>query len=205
MERLVVLALAVLTACNPVDQDGGKNSKFATLYSPEELTEPCGEQPRIQLADVGCSIEGYRFYVETTGWVGRARINIWELVEGNKFAGRVEEHTMDSFEFDPACGWDHLERVLAQGATDYTYMADQNTAFLCDIDPNPPDTPDDRPGLTYAVRVYDQNLSFSHCWMWGAHIEEVLADPAGVGVGDVPNNIEITDSAQLTACDVILQ
>jgi hypothetical protein len=203
--RWVILGIAALSACSSVSQDGGKNSASITEYDGKALTEPCEAATEITLVDVTCDADGYRYYAEATGWVGRTRLNVWEVVEGNKLAGWNEEHTLDSFEYDPMCAWDHLERVLQQGATDYTYQPDLNTVFLCDTDPAPPDNPDDRPNLTYAMRVYDQNLSFVDCVMWGANIEEILADPSGIGVGDVPNINPITSSAQLTTCRVLLQ
>lgn len=204
MQRWVVLAVGALVACNGVEQDGGQNSASVTEYEGKSLTEPCSGENDITLVDVTCDDRGYRFYAETTGWVGRARLNIWEVVEGNKLAGWNEEHTLDTLEYDPACAWDHLERILTQGATDYTFQPDLNTLFICDTDPAPPDNPDDRPNLTYAIRIYDQNLQFVDCLMWGSDIEEVLNDPSGIAVSDVPNINPVTDSAQLTTCRVQL-
>ena len=40
--------------------------------------------------------------------------------------------------------------------------------------------------------------------MWGSDIEEVLNDPSGIAVSDVPNINPVTDSAQLTTCRVQL-
>ncbi|MFT4626749.1 MAG: hypothetical protein ACI8PZ_005427 [Myxococcota bacterium] len=204
MQRWVILAVALGVGCSGVEKDGGVNSASATIYDGDALTEPCEFSPDITLVDVSCDARGYRFYAETTGWVARARLNIWEVVDGNKLAGWNEEHTLDTLEYDPACTWDHLERILTQGATDYTFTPDSNTLFICDTDPAPPDNPDDRPNLTYAVRVYDQSLNYVNCVMWGANIEEVLQDPSGIGVGDVPNINPITNPAQLTSCDVLL-
>ena len=204
MKPWLVFGIGLTIGCSSVGQDGGKNSAAATVYEGKDLTEPCSGTPEITLRDVGCDERGYVLYAETNGWVGRARLNIWQVLEGRRDQGWNEEHTLDTVEYDPACGWDHLERTLAQGATEYTYTPDQNTYFICDPDPNPPDNPDDRPSLTYALRLYDQNLNLADCVVWGANIEEVLNDPSGIGVGDVPNVNPVTDSAQITGCRVLL-
>ena len=196
---VAVLGALVLAGCNPDNQPGG-DSRAKTIFEPDLPADVCaGEFYEITVVDNECTIDSFRYSAEVTGWTGHAILNLWEVVPGGT-GGRNEEHTLLSYEFDPTCAWDHLERGLTQGAAELFYVSDENTQFLCD--PDDVGRPDDRDALTYALRVYDTNLQWADCVIWGANVEQVLLDPGGIGLGDVPGANPITNASEITGCRI---
>ena len=198
MRCSIVLALA-LVACQTPETSPRSGARSLTEYTPELSPEVCGDDdPTIEAVDVGCTPTDFVYTVDTTAWTGTARINLWRLSDKEQSVN--EEHTLAVVDSADDCTYDVLERVLTASQPLGLLERDLTTTFSCDDSPEPPEKPDDRDEMTYAVRIYDTNLRLADCLIWGANVAEVLLDPTGAGSTGVPDNVEVTNGSELYSC-----
>ncbi len=170
-----------------------------TQYTPETLGDACATAvPEISSVTVGCTPTTFVYEAETTAWTGLARLNLWTVYETQQ--GTNEEHTLEVLEFSEDCTYDLLRRELESSRPESLYEADYTSTYDCDDSKKPPEKPDDRPFMTYALRVYDTSLELTDCVIWGANVEDVLLDPTGGSASDVPNTRPITDFTEIYGC-----
>jgi hypothetical protein len=170
-----------------------------TQFTPETLADACGTMaPAITSVNVGCTPTTFVYEAETSGWTGLARLNMWTVLEMQQ--GTNEEHTLQVIEFTEDCTYDLLQRELESSRPESLYEPDFTTTYDCDDSKKPPEKPDDRPNMTYALRIYDTSLELTDCVMWGADVEEVLLDPTGGSASNVPHTQPIHDFTELYSC-----
>lgn len=185
--KTAILAL-MLTPLMGADCAGDvKGDSGDTGTSTTALTGTTSPTLIIDLVQTGCDDSGWFYYAETSAWTGDATANAWEVRDDGN--GWNEEHSMPSTDFDPEDpSYDILERNLADGAAVGDFTADVNTVFACGVHDQK-----DAVGMTYAVRVYDTDLNFADCAIWGAGVDAVFAGDASVPAwNDVSNASEIS-------------
>jgi hypothetical protein len=166
------------------DVKGDSGDTGSSTTAPTGTTSPTLV---IDLVQTGCDADGWFYYAETSAWTGDATANAWEVRDDEN--GWNEEHSMPSVDFDPNDpSYDILERTLADGASVGDFTADVNTVFACGTHDQK-----DAVGMTYAVRVYDTDLNFADCAIWGAGVDAVFAGDSSVPAwNDVSNASEIS-------------
>lgn len=201
MRYSLVLAVA-LVACQPPETSPRSGARSLTEYTPEVSPEVCGElEPLIDSFEVGCTPTDFVYTVNTTAWTGSARLNLWRLSDKEQSVN--EEHTFTVVDSADDCSFDVLERVLTASQPLALLERDLTTTFSCDDSPEPPEKPDDRDEMTFAIRLYDTNLRLSDCLIWGANVDQVLLDPTGAGASLVPDNYPVSDGTELYSCRVL--
>ena len=146
----------------------------------------------IDLVQTGCDADGWFFYAETSAWTGDATANAWEVRADEN--GWNEEHSLPSVDFDPDDpSYDILERTLTDDVEVGDYISDVNTVFECGVHDQK-----DAEGMTYAVRVYDTDLNFADCAIWGSGVDAVYA-----GDSTVPAWNDVSNASEISAANCV--
>ncbi len=151
-------------------------------------TSPTPEPLLIDSVQVACNTDGnWQVDAMTSTWTGDAVYNAWEVLP--KAAGWNEEHTLPSISFEPDGGPDTLQAILTPGAAVGDHTPGTNTVFVCG-------THDVSDAMVYAIRVYDVDLAYADCAIWGEadKVEQVLTDGDDVSAHNTISNPEELES-----------
>ena len=185
--KTAILALMLTPLMGADCAEGTKETGDTGAATTTATTATTSPTLLIDLVQTGCDADGWFYYAETSAWTGDATANAWEVRDDGN--GWNEEHSMPSVDFDPEDpSYDILERKLSDGSSVGDFTADVNTVFECGVHDQK-----DAVGMTYAIRVYDTDLNFADCAIWGAGVDAVYAGDASVPMwNDVSNADEIS-------------
>jgi hypothetical protein len=142
-------------------------------------------------ASVDCDGTTVRFAAETEGLTGDGWVFSQETASTSDFGQWSDNHTIETYEFDP-CGFsDKLEREIQDGTTLSDplndWQSDQSSVFTCDGHYT------DNNFMTFAFGVKDQSGNLVDCLAFGD-------DPSGLAAGDY-NDDRIGDDPDFNLSD----
>jgi hypothetical protein len=145
----------------------------------------------IDTVDFACVDGAFVLSIQTVGWTGSGRFNLWET--GNA-SGWDEEHPISSVDYDPNMWWDFLQVTLPSNIAPTDFVPGENTVFDCGVH-------DIDPVMTWMARVTDTTGVDADCWLQAT-------DPNGIAAlqsGDGPTNNPMSNPEDIASCNVYTQ